>query len=66
MLITCLEVTLLIPQLNKWEEIMMINNRGQNLSIPSSSALVKDNIYVAKLHSVGLSDFEDNKGSVAK
>ncbi|EZU60122.1 hypothetical protein U985_02494 [Staphylococcus aureus 1110803248] len=40
---------------------MMINNRGQNLSIPSSSALVKDNIYVAKLHSVGLSDFEDNK-----
>lgn len=40
---------------------MMINNRGQNLSIPSSSALVKDNIYVAKLHSVELSNFEDNK-----
>lgn len=40
---------------------MMINNRGQNLSIPSSSALVKDNIYVAKLHSVKPSKFEDNK-----
>lgn len=39
----------------------MINNRGQNLSIPSSSALVKDNIYVAKLHSVEPSKFEDNK-----
>ena len=39
----------------------MTNNRGQSLSIPSASALVKDNIYVAKLHSVGLSDFEDNK-----
>ncbi|MDS3909645.1 hypothetical protein [Staphylococcus hominis] len=38
----------------------MINNRGQNLSIPSS-ALVKDNIYVAKLHSVEPSNVKDNK-----
>lgn len=38
----------------------MINNRGQSLSIPSASALVKDNIYVAKLHSVA-ANYEDNK-----
>lgn len=40
---------------------MMINNRGQNLSIPSSSALVKGNIYVAKLYSVEPSNVEDDK-----
>ncbi|MEJ7338487.1 hypothetical protein [Staphylococcus epidermidis] len=39
----------------------MTNNRGQHLSIPSSKPLVKDNIYVATLHSVGLSNYEDNK-----
>lgn len=39
----------------------MINNRGQNLSIPSSSALVKGNIYVAKLYSVEPSNVEDDK-----
>mgnify|MGYP007082857673 FL=1 len=38
----------------------MINNRGQNLAIPSS-ALVKDNIYVAKLYSVEPSNYEEDK-----
>ena len=38
----------------------MINNRGQNLAIPSS-ALVKDNIYVAKLYSVEPSNYDDDK-----
>ena len=36
----------------------MTNNRGQSLSIPSASALVKDNIYVAKLYSVEPSNYE--------
>ena len=39
----------------------MINNRGQNLAIPSSSVLVKDNIYVAKLYSVEPSNYEEDK-----
>ena len=39
----------------------MINNRGQSLSIPSASELVKDNIYVAKLYSVEPSNYEEDK-----
>ena len=39
----------------------MINNRGQSLSIPSASELVKDNIYVAKLYSVEPSNYDDDK-----
>ena len=39
----------------------MTNNRGQSLSIPSVSALVKDNIYVAKLYSVEPSNYEEDK-----
>ena len=39
----------------------MINNRGQSLSIPSASELVKDNIYVAKLYSVEPSNDEEDK-----
>lgn len=39
----------------------MTNNRGQSLSIPSASELVKDNIYVAKLYSVEPSNYEEDK-----